>query len=65
LNNTTGIQKGNIIYKCGWSPMEGYSFPAAIVQTFVNGNVVYSRQDNYGNYLFDESVKGQRLSFDR
>lgn len=65
LNNTSGVQKGNILYKCGWSPMEGYTFPAAIVQTFVNGNLVYSRQDNYGKYLFDESVKGQRLSFNR
>ena len=40
-----------------------YTFPAAITQTFVNGNCVYINEDNYGKHVFDESIKGQRLSF--
>ncbi|MEP6928157.1 MAG: dihydroorotase [Ginsengibacter sp.] len=57
LNKTAQVKKENILYKCGWSPMEGYTFPAAIIQTFVNGNCVYDQD------LFYESVKGLRLSF--
>jgi dihydroorotase len=71
LNTSTTVKKENILYKCGWSPMEaclpdrqGYTFAAAIVQTFVNGNCVYTNKD-YGKHLFDESIKGQRLSFNR
>ncbi len=49
----------NIFYKCGWSPLENFSFPASIVSTFVNGNPVYT------NGQFNESTKGQRLTFNR
>ena len=42
--------------------MEGYIFPAAIMQTFVNGNCVY-KQDNYGKHLFDESYKRTKTFF--
>jgi dihydroorotase len=59
LNATTTVTKENILYKCGWSPLEGVSFPAAITHTFVNGNLVY------GNGQWNESIKGMRLSFDR
>ena len=53
------VTKSNLHYKCGWSPLEGFTFPATIVQTFVNGNVVY------GNGVFNESIKGMRLAFNR
>jgi dihydroorotase len=59
LNKTTTVSKENILYKCGWSPLEGFTFPAAITHTFVNGHLVY------GNNVFDESQKGQRLKFNR
>jgi dihydroorotase len=65
LNKTTRVKKENILYKCGWSPLEEYTFPAIILQTFVNGNCVYTHQDDYGKHLFDESIKGQRLSFNK
>lgn len=55
----TNVTKGNILYKCGWSPLEGFEFPASITHTFVNGHLVY------GNGTWDESKKGQRLKFDR
>ena len=53
------VQKSNILYKCGWSPFEGYTFRSKIVYTFVNGKLVY---DN-GN--FREGLHGRRLLFDR
>jgi dihydroorotase len=59
MNEPYTINKSNILYKCGWSPMEGFTFPASITHTFVNGNLVY------GNGVFDESNMGKRLRFDR
>ncbi|MFI5132548.1 MAG: dihydroorotase [Chitinophagales bacterium] len=59
LDEKTKVSKDNILYKCGWSPLEGVEFPAAVTHTFVNGNLVY------GNRIWDESKKGQRLLFDR
>ena len=53
------VSKQNILYKCGWSPLEGFTFPASIEKTFVNGSMVY------GNSIWNESVKGKRLLFDR
>jgi len=57
LNKATTVKKENILYKCGWSPLEGFIFPAAITHTFVNGNCVY------GNGVLNESIKGQRMNF--
>ena len=65
LNTATTVKKENILYKCEWSPLENFTFPAAIVQTFVNGNRVYNNESIYGKYTFNESTKGQRLSFIR
>lgn len=58
-NQPTIVDKKNILYKCGWSPLEGSSLPASITHTFVNGHLAFV------NGLFDESQKGQRLSFNR
>jgi len=59
LNKPYTISKENILYKCGWSPLENFTSPATIEKTFVNGHLVY------GNNVFDESVKGKRLKFER
>jgi dihydroorotase len=59
LGRPSVVNSGNILYKCGWSPLEGFEFPATITHTFVNGHLVY------GNGAFDESQWGQRLRFDR
>lgn len=59
LNKPYTVNKQNILYKCGWSPMEGMTFPATIEKTFVNGHMVY------GNGVFDESKWGARLKFSR
>ncbi|MEK0422311.1 MAG: hypothetical protein RLZ95_221 [Bacteroidota bacterium] len=53
------IKKENILYKCGWSPLEGTQFPYQINSTFVSGHLAY----HLGQ--FDESKKGTRLQFSR
>jgi dihydroorotase len=59
LTTTTKVSKENLLYKCGWSPLEGFEFPALITHTFVSGHLAYE------NGVFDESQKGQRLKFER
>lgn len=53
------ITKENILYKCGWSPLEGTTFPFKVNSTFVNGHLVYHKGQ------FNEAHKGQRLHFSR
>jgi dihydroorotase len=59
MNKPYTISKENILYKCGWSPLEGFVSPATIENTFVNGHLVY------GKGIFNESKFGERLSFNR
>ena len=35
------VNKDNIFYKCGWSPLEGVEFKGIITHTFVNGNLAF------------------------
>lgn len=58
LDKSVPVTRENILYKCGWSPLEKLSLPL-ITHTFVNGHLVY------GNGVFDESQKGMRLRFNR
>lgn len=53
------VNNENILYKCGWSPLENFHFPASVSCTMVNGKMVYE------NSRINESHKGQRLSFNR
>ncbi len=59
LNKTTTVTKQNILYKCGWSPLENFTFPASIEKTMVSGNMVWE------DGKFNEVIKGKRLLFDR
>jgi dihydroorotase len=59
LNKPTTISHSNVYYKCGWTPLEGFTTPASITHTMVNGNMIYE------NGSFNESYKGQRILFDR
>jgi dihydroorotase len=65
LNKTETVSKQNILYKCGWSPFEGYTFNSAIEKTFVNGHLVYDASRSPGSGKFDESKKGERLLFNK
>jgi dihydroorotase len=53
------VTKANILYKCGWSPLEGETFDNSIHSTYVNGNLVY----NNGQIV--EGSTGQRMKFKR
>jgi len=58
-DNSWRVTKDNILYKCGWSPFEGTTFKSKVVQTIVNGTVVYD------NGEINENYRGQRLVFNR
>ncbi len=58
-NLPSTVTKESILYKCGWSPLVNFTFPASIVSSFVSGHRAYD------NGVFDESAKGQRLLFTR
>jgi dihydroorotase len=58
MNREQTVSKDNLLFKCGWSPMEGLSLPMA-THTFVNGNLVYE------NGTVNDSMKGMRLKFNR
>ena len=59
LNKPLIITRENTLYKCGWSPFEGYEFPSSVHATILNGSLVY--QD--GNFL--KNPLGMQLEFDR
>ncbi|HEY2720116.1 MAG TPA: amidohydrolase family protein, partial [Chitinophagaceae bacterium] len=59
LNKPVTVSKANILYKCGWSPLENMEFPACITHTFVSGNLVFE------GGKWNESEKGLRLKFER
>ncbi|MDD7915430.1 dihydroorotase [Polaribacter ponticola] len=58
-NKSQTVSKDNILYKCGWSPFEGSTFSSTITHTFVNGNLIYN------NGVFNDNIKGKRLTFNR
>jgi dihydroorotase len=53
------VNKDNILYKCGWSPFENFTFKSRITHTFVNGQLVYN------NFKIKDIRCGKRLLFDR
>jgi len=55
LAGETLVSPQNILYKCGWSPFEGYRFRSSIVATLVNGVVAYR------NGRVTDAIAGQRL----
>jgi dihydroorotase len=52
------IHTNNLLYKCGWSPMQGVVMDASVVYCFVNGNLAYHNGKLY-------PTQGARLVFDR
>ncbi|MFP5306482.1 MAG: amidohydrolase family protein, partial [Gammaproteobacteria bacterium] len=53
----TRVEPQNLLYKCGWSPLEGRTLPARIVGTWVNGELVYE------NGMVKGPPRGQRVHF--
>ncbi|MDR2682846.1 MAG: dihydroorotase [Dysgonamonadaceae bacterium] len=52
------VTPDNLLYKCGWSPLEGTTFSHKVLKTFVNGSLVYDEG------RFDEQFRGKELSYD-
>lgn len=59
LNKETSVTKESLHYKCGWSPVEGYTFKSSVTHTFVNGKLVVEEGHIIGK------PEGMRLSFNR
>ncbi|HMN05524.1 MAG TPA: dihydroorotase [Flavobacteriales bacterium] len=59
LNDPWTVEKGNLLYKCGWSPFEEQRFRSRVLRTWVNGQLVYA------DGKVDHAVRGMRLTFDR
>jgi len=53
------VNKSNLLYKCGWSPLEGRRFNGKVEATIVNGHVAYQKG------IFDRSQMGMRITFNR
>jgi dihydroorotase len=53
------VSNKNILYKCGWSPLEGIHFNATIEKTMVSGHMVYE------NGVVNASHVGKRMEFIR
>lgn len=53
------VKKENILAKCGWSPFEGQTFLSSVTHTFVSGQLAYE------DGQIAESIRGERLSFER
>lgn len=57
LNQSETISKSNILYKCGWSPLEGRTLPGKIEGTWVNGTRLFESGKITGE------PAGRRLKF--
>ncbi len=53
------VEKKNLLYKCGWSPIEGQRFRSRVLRTWVNGQLAYA------DGKVDNTVRGMRATFDR
>ncbi|MCD8302271.1 MAG: dihydroorotase [Prevotellaceae bacterium] len=51
------LEAGDILSKCGWSPLEGRTFHHRVRQTFVNGHLAYDRGK------IDDTYRGKALTF--
>lgn len=58
-NKQSEVNSENILYKCGWSPFEGTTFSHSVTHTFINGQLAYQEGK------IKESIRGERLTFDR
>jgi dihydroorotase len=55
LDQSWTVAQDNILFKCGWSPLEGTTFGSKVTHTWVNGNLVFE------NDQFHSEHKGMAL----
>ena len=60
LSANTLVTNENILYHCGWSPFMDYNFPAAVVHTIINGEIVFE-----DGVLKEQLPIGSRIEFNR
>jgi len=53
------VTRDNILYKCGWSPLEGTTFRNRVQTTIVNGTIVYE------NGILTGNKHAEMLQFER
>ncbi|NVO11359.1 MAG: dihydroorotase [Bacteroidales bacterium] len=53
------VNKDNLLYKCGWSPLEGQELTSKVTHTLINGTLVFD------NGTFEEGFRGSALKFSR
>ena len=41
LNKSWTVNKGNLLYKCKWSPFENVTFNSKVTHTIINGNLAF------------------------
>ncbi|MCL4109196.1 UNVERIFIED_CONTAM: hypothetical protein GTU68_028377 [Idotea baltica] len=41
------VEKNNVLYKCGWSPLEGKTFKGKVDKTILNGQLVYDQHQGF------------------
>ncbi len=58
-NKKWTVAKDNILYKCGWSPLEGHEFTGMVESTIVSGHLAWHEGK------LNEARMGERLIFDR
>lgn len=51
------VSPTNVLYKCGWSPFEGYTFAHTVRMTFVNGTPAYS------DGKVNDEVRGMEVAY--
>ena len=54
------VSNDNILYKCGWSPFNGYTFQSSIFMTIVNGNIAFT-----DGQVAEDLPFGMQIEFDR
>ena len=59
INQKQTVMRENVLYKCGWSPLEGTTLRGVVTHTFVNGTLMYD------NGTFTDLIKAKPLTFSR
>ncbi len=62
------VTKESLLYKCGWSPIEGQTFHSRVEMTFVNGNLAFeakSEKRKAESGKESGKSKAERLEFEK
>ena len=60
IDKSYKVTEENILYKCGWSPFLGKTFPSSIFMTIVNGNIAFEN-----GKINPDIPYGMQIEFDR